>query len=208
MRYAPSILMLALLSWAATASAQPAANAGDAALIAEIEKIRQPGMMNVPRADGEFLRDLILERGYKRALEIGTSNGYSASWIALGLRKTGGKLITLEIDARRASLAEENFKRLGFESVVELRKGDALKLLPEIEGPFDLVFIDAWKPDYLEYLRMVLPKVRRGGAIIAHNITSHSAELREFVETVQKHPELETRIDRRSSAGMTVSFKK
>lgn len=208
MRIVLSLLTLALLLWPAVASTQRAAGPDDAALVAEIEKIRQPGMMNVPRADGEFLRDLILERGYKRILEIGTSNGYSASWMALALRKTGGKLITLEIDARRASLAEENFKHLGFESVVELRKGDALKLLPEIEGSFDLVFIDAWKPDYLEYLRLVLPKVRRGGAIIAHNITSHSAELREFVETVQKHPELETHIDRRSSAGMTVSFKK
>lgn len=180
----------------------------EAALRAEIAKIPQPGMMNVPRADGEFLHDLIVERGYKRVLEIGTSNGHSAAWMALALRKTGGRLITLELDERRASLAAENFKRLGFDDIVELRRGDALKLIPEIPGPFDLVFIDAWKPDYIRYFELTFPKVRPGGAIIGHNTSSHSGELAAFVKMVSEHPQLETTIDRRSSAGMTVSFKK
>lgn len=188
-------------------AAQPAP-LDDAGVRREVEKIRQPGMMNVPRADGEFLHDLIVERGYKRGLEIGTSNGYSAVWITLALRKTGGRLTTLEIDARRADLAAANFKRLGIEPSIELRRGDALTLIPAIEGPFDFVFIDAWKEDYPKYFELVFPKVRPGGAILAHNVLSHGAELRGFVEMLQKHPQLETRIERRSSAGLSVSIKK
>lgn len=188
--------------------AQKAPPTDEVALRAEIVRIPRPGMMNVPRADGEFLHDLIVERGYRRVLEIGTSNGHSAAWMALALRKTGGKLITLEIDEQRANLAAENFKRLGFDSLIELRRGDALKLIPNIEGPFDLVFIDAWKPDYGRYFELVFAKVRSGGAIVAHNVLSHEDELRGFVNMVSKHPQLETRLDRRSSAGMTVSFKK
>jgi predicted O-methyltransferase YrrM len=196
-----------LYLWVIPAAAQ-SVKLDDATIRAEVEKIRQPGMMNVPRADGEFLHDLVVGRGYRRGLEIGTSNGYSAVWIALGLRKTGGRLITLEIDARRADLAAENFKRLGLLPYVELRRGDALKLIPTIEGPFDFVFIDAWKEDYAKYFEQVFPKVRSGGAILAHNVLSHAPELQAFLEMIQKHPQLETHIDRRSPAGISVSVKK
>ncbi len=165
------------------------------------------GMMNVPRVDGEFLHDFIVERGYKRGLEIGTSNGYSAIWMGMALRKTGGKLVTLEIDKRRASLARKIFARVKFGEIIELREGDALEIIPELSGPFDFVFIDAWKPDYIRYFRMVFPKVRAGGAIFAHNVLSHGSEMRDFLEAVENHPDLETRIDRRSRAGISVSVK-
>jgi predicted O-methyltransferase YrrM len=200
--------MLPILGFVAVALAAQSAQLDDATIRTEVEQIRQPGMMNVPRADGEFLHDLVVQRRYRRALEIGTSNGYSAVWIALALRKTGGRLITLEIDARRADLAAENFKRLGLDPYVELRRGDALTLVPAIEGPFDFVFIDAWKEDYPKYLQLILPKVTAGGAILAHNVLSHAPELRAFVEILQKHPQLETHIERRSSAGISVSIKK
>ena len=165
------------------------------------------GMMNVPRVDGEFLHDFIVERGYKRGLEIGTSNGYSAIWMGMALRKTGGKLVTLEIDKRRASLARKNFARVKLGEVIELREGDALEIIPGLSGPFDFVFIDAWKPDYIRYFRMVFPKVRVGGAILAHNVLSHGSEMRDFLEVIQDHPGLATRIDRRSRAGISVSVK-
>jgi caffeoyl-CoA O-methyltransferase len=201
-------LLVAVLATHTAAGAQGLPATDDPAIVTEIEKLRQPGMMNVPREDGELLRDLILERGYTRALEIGTSNGYSAAWMALALRKTGGRLITLEIDEHRAALAARNFARLGLDAVIELRRGDALALLPALEGPFDLVFIDAWKRDYVEYLRLVFPKVRRGGAIVAHNVRSHAGELREFLRAIESHPELDTRIDHRSSAGTSISIKR
>lgn len=201
-------LMLPVLGFVALALAAQSVQLDDATVRAEVERIRQPGMMNVPRVDGEFLHDLVVGRGYRRGLEIGTSNGYSAVWIALALRKTGGRLITLEIDARRADLAQENFRRLGLEPYIELRRGDALKLIPTIEGPFDFVFVDAWKEDYPKYFELVFPKVISGGAIVTHNVASHDAALRDFVEMLQKHPGIETRIDRRSSAGLSVSIKK
>jgi len=165
------------------------------------------GMMNVPRVDGEFLHDFIVERGYKRGLEIGTSNGYSAIWMGMALRKTGGKLVTLEIDKRRASLARKNFARVKLGEVIELREGDALEIIPGLSGPFDFVFIDAWKPDYIRYFRMVFPKVRVGGAIFAHNVLSHGDEMRDFLEAVENHPDLETWIELRSRAGISVSVK-
>ena len=187
---------------------QEAARLDDGEIRAYLDGIHgKRGMMNVPRVDGEFLHDFIVERGYKRGLEIGTSNGYSAIWMGMALRKTGGKLVTLEIDKRRASLARENFRRVGFEDVIELREGDALEIIPGLSGPFDFVFIDAWKPDYIRYFRMVFPKVRVGGAIFAHNVLSHGSEMREFLEEIEKHPDLETWIERRSSAGISVSVK-
>jgi predicted O-methyltransferase YrrM len=189
------------------AAAQPV-QLDDAKIRREVEKIPQPGMMNVPRVDAELIHDLIVERGYKRGLEIGTSNGYSAAWIALAFRKTGGKLITLEIDERRADMAAENFKRLGLNPYIELRRGDALKLTPTIDGPFDFVFIDAWKEDYPKYFELVFPKLVSGGAILAHNVVSHGSELKEFVEMLRRHPKLETRIERRSYAGLSISIKK
>lgn len=198
--------LVAALALGAALAQQPPRD--EEALKAEFDKVRAPGMMNVPRVDGELLHDTIVQRGYKRALEIGTSNGYSGLWIALALRKTGGKLITLELDETRANLAAQNFKRLGFDDIIELRRGDALKILPTLEGPFDFVFIDAWKEDYPKYVEMVLPKVPSGGAILAHNVTSHRGDMEAFLKLVQNHPQLETTIDRRSSAGMSISFKK
>lgn len=201
-------LVLPVLGFAGVALGGQSVQLDDATIRAEVEQIRQPGMMNVPRPDGEFLRDFVVRRGYRRGLEIGTSNGYSAVWIALALRKTGGRLITLEIDAHRANLAAENFKRLGLEPYIELRRGDALKLIPKIEGPFDFVFIDAWKEDYPKYFDLVFPKVSSGGAILAHNVVSHAAQLKGFVEMLQNHPQLETHIDRRTFAGISVSIKR
>lgn len=207
-RLTAAVAVTVALALAALGAAQGPGPLDDATIRREVERLRQPGMMNVPRVDGEYLHDLVVERGYRRALEIGTSNGYSAVWLALGLRKTGGRLITLEIDPGRADLAAENFRQLRLEAQVELRRGDALALIPAIEGPFDLVFIDAWKEDYPKYLALVLSKVRSGGAIVAHNVVSHAAELRPFLELIERHPELETRIVRRSPAGLSVSIKR
>jgi predicted O-methyltransferase YrrM len=206
------LLIFVLFAAAALAPltvAAPEKPLDDAAIRAYLDRMHgQPGMMNVPRADGEFLHDFILEHNYKNVLEIGTSNGYSALWMAMALRRTGGKLTTLEIDAGRAALARENFRKTGLTQVIELREGDALRVIPTLDGPFDLVFIDAWKEDYLRYFELTFPKLRPGGAIVAHNVVSHGRDMQDFLQAVQNHPELETRIDRRSSAGLSVSLKR
>lgn len=200
---------LLLLAAALLGASQAESQLDDRTIRAYLAQIHgQAGMMNVPRADGEFLHDFILERGYQRGLEVGTSNGYSAIWMGLALRKTGGNLITLESNRHRASLARQNFARVKLEEVIELREGDALEIIPESEGPFDFVFIDAWKPDYIRYFRLLYPKLRPGGAILAHNVLSHDRQMQDFLEAIQSHPGLETRIERRSSAGISVSIKR
>ncbi|MCL4853217.1 MAG: O-methyltransferase [Bryobacteraceae bacterium] len=170
----------------------------------------QRGNMNIEAAEGEFLSGLVRQVRAKRVLEIGTSNGYSGIWLALGLRDTGGKLITLEIDNGRYSLAQENFRNTGVAPLIDSRLTDALQELEKIDGPFDMVFIDAWKPDYGKYLELVLPKVRSGGVITAHNVTSHPRDMQDFLARIRSDPQLKTGIVNLGSAkqGISVSWKK
>lgn len=163
---------------------------------------------NVWPADGEFLHDTLVERGYRRGLEIGTSNGYSAIWMGMALQKTGGHLITVEIDPELAARARQNFKQMKMEEIIELQEGDAFKVIPELEGTFDFVFIDAWKEDYLRYFQLVYPRVRPGGAILAHDVVWHAQRMDDFLHTIQSHPGLDTRIATVSGAGISVSIKR
>jgi len=164
------------------------------------------GGMNVPASDGRILYDIIKEHGYTRGLEIGTSNGYSALWLGLAFKENGGRLITIEIEPQRAREARENFKHAGLQDVIESRVNDALKEIQTVEGKFDFVFIDAWKPDYLKYLELVLPKMKPGGVITAHNVTSQGGLMRGFLNEIHSNPRLETTIDRSSRAGVSISY--
>ncbi len=166
------------------------------------------GRWNVPPEDGRFLYDLVLKRGYKRGLEIGTSNGYSSLWLGLAFRKNGGKLITIEIDPTRAGEARENFRKAGLEQVIDSRLNDAFQEIPKLEGEFDFVFIDAWKRDYKKFLDLLYPRVKVGGAITAHNVIDLGADMPEFLEAIQKAPALDTTLEKTSSAGISVSIKK
>ena len=130
--------------------------------------------MNVPTRDGQLLHDLILEGRYTRALEIGTSTGHSGIWIAWALSKTGGKLITIDIDERRHMKALENFEEAGLADYVDARLADAHQLVKELEGPFDFVFSDADKDWYKQYFLDVDPKLVVGGCYTTHNIRSSS----------------------------------
>ena len=168
----------------------------------------EKGMMNVAPAEGEYLSNLVRQLQARRVLEIGTSNGYSGIWFALGLRETGGKLLTLDIDEPRRSLALKNFKATGMTDLIESRLGDALKILPTLSGPFELVFIDAWKPDYKKYLDMTLALVPSGGVIAAHNVDSHPSEMPDFLEAIRSHPQLKTEFVRVGPAGLSVSHKR
>ncbi len=167
----------------------------------------QQDMWNVSPREGLYLYRLVVKHHLRRGLEIGTSNGYSGIWIASGMKATRGHLLTLEIDAGRADLARDNFHAARVERYVTLREGDARKLLPTLSGPFDFVFIDASKSDYLTYLDMVLPKVPPGGVIVAHNVIDMSSELQDFLRRVVTDPQLKTRIVNRGSGGFSVSFK-
>ena len=150
------------------------------------------GMMNVPTDDGRLLRVLAESAGAKQCVEIGTSNGYSAIWTCLGLLHTGGKLITHEIDAGRADLARENFKRAGVDGIAVLVVGDAHKEVAALKGPIDMVFLDADKEGYNDYLTKLLPLVRPGGLVLAHNTASAAGAMQDFLKAVTTSPDLET----------------
>lgn len=165
--------------------------------------------MNVPGSDGKVLYDLIIENNYTRALEIGTSTGHSGIWIAWALSKTGGKLITVEINEKRYKQAVENFRKAGLESFIDARLADAHELVAELEGPFDFVFSDADKDWYTRYLKLLLPKLENGGCFTAHNVSNrYMSGIREFLDYLDSLPNMETTIDRSSSSGISISYKK
>lgn len=169
---------------------------------------RRNPMMNVPPRDGRLLHMLVKISQAKSVLEIGTSNGVSAIWMALGLKQTGGRLTTLEIDADRAKLARENFAKAGLQDRIELIEGDALQTLKTLTGTYDLVFIDAAKSDYKKYLDLIYHRIPEGGVIVAHNAVRMAYSMRDYLDHVQNHPELDTVILTTGNDGVALSYKK
>lgn len=165
--------------------------------------------MNVPASDGQLLFDLVIKGGYTKALEIGTSTGHSGIWIAWALSKTGGKLITIDIDERRHKTALENFERAGLSDYIDARLADAHQLVKDLDGPFDFVFSDADKEWYKQYFIDVDPKLEVGGCFTAHNISMRrrGGGIGEFIDYVQSLPNYETTIDSRGG-GVSISYKK
>ena len=202
------LLLTALYLFAFSKNA-PAQGGADARALERLKWMRQNegNLWNVNADEGAFLRALAEKVHAKEGLEIGTSNGYSSIWIAMGLRKERGHLLTMEIDEGRAKLAQANFRAAGLDSVITLKLGDALKEVPKLRGPYDFVFIDAWKQDYVKYLDMVIPIVRPGGVIVAHNVTDLREELTDFIRAVQTNPQLKTTLENPGPGGFSVSYK-
>ncbi len=172
------------------------------------EQANQWRDMNVPVSDGRILYDLILKGKFRNALEIGTSTGHSAIWIAWALSKTGGKLITIEIDKRRYVEAMANFKKAGVIDYIDARLGDAHELVPALQGTFDFVFCDADKNWYKNYFIAMEPKLVKGGCFVAHNTNMRSADIREFLNYVEKHSGFTSTHDHSSRSGISITCKK
>ncbi len=158
---------------------------------------------NVPQHDGRLLRIMAETTGAKNIVELGTSTGYSGIWFGLALRKTSGKLTTYEIDADRAATARENFKKAGMEDLITIVEGDAHQKITKLTGPIDIVFLDADKEGYVDYLNKLLPLIRTGGLVIAHNINPRMADPA-YVEAITTNPNLETVV----RGGMSITMKK
>jgi predicted O-methyltransferase YrrM len=212
----PLTIRLVLLVAAILAVATPGvpASAPDADLDARVKSFlaSREGQwhdMNVPAVDGQTLHDLIVKHRYTRALEIGTSTGHSGIWIAWALAKTGGRLITIDIDEGRHRQAVANFEAAGVADRIDARLGDAHALVPALEGPFDFVFSDADKSWNVKYLQALLPKLRVGGCYTTHNVRPGGAswEGGDYLAFVKGVPALETTVDTRG-AGLAISFKK
>ncbi len=168
--------------------------------------------MNVPSRDGQFLFDLIVRNRYTRGLEIGTSTGHSAIWIAWAMSKTGGKLITIEIDEERYKEALGNFKKAGVSKYIDARLADAHDLVKELKGPFDFVFSDADKGWYKQYFIDIAPKMTVGGCYTTHNVSMRNREYggvtREYLDYLKSRPNFETTVDDKHSSGIAVSYKR
>jgi predicted O-methyltransferase YrrM len=158
--------------------------------------------------DGRILYDLILARGYKRGLEIGTGQGGSAIWMGLAFKKNGGKLITFEINAERAKAATVAFKKAGLDAVIECRNNDAFKEVPTLEGTFDFVFMDPGTPQHKKFLDLVYPHVAPGGAITSHEANYFDTRMPDFLKAITTDPNLETTITRTPTGGISASIKK
>ena len=163
---------------------------------------------NVPEADGRVLYDLVIKNKYTRALEIGTSTGHSAVWIAWAMSKTGGKLITIEINEGRYRTALKNFEKTGLSEYIDARLADAHDLVKELKGPFDFVFSDADKDWYRNYFIDLAPKLEVGGCFTAHNVLSTwDSGIEEFLDHVRSLPNFTTTINKASRSGISISYK-
>ncbi len=144
--------------------------------------------LSVPPQDGQALRLLVEAVDAKNVVEIGTSTGYSGLWFCLALQKTGGHLTTFEFDHGHALMAHRHFHDAGVENLVTIVEGDAHEQIMKLKMSIDVAFIDADKPGYVDYLNKVLPLVRPGGLILAHNVDM----VPDYVKAVTTNPDLVT----------------
>ena len=206
---------VALTPWlgphpSAAAHAQAAAGQLTPELDRLLRQIKQvdAGQLAVSEEDGRLLRVLTATGRAKRVLEIGSASGYSAIWIGLGLRDTGGRLVTIEFDPVRAREAADNVRRAGLADIVQVIHGDAFKEIPKLPGTFDLVFLDAWKKDYKRFLDLVLPRLDAGGLFLAHNVVNKGKDMPDFLAAIENNPLLLTSIVTPSGEGISISVKR
>jgi predicted O-methyltransferase YrrM len=210
LRTALPFVMIALIASGGIVAAQttpmPGVDPAIVKLLAEI-KAKDKGQLAVSEEDGRFMRLMVATRGARRALEIGGASGYSAIWIGMGLRATGGQLVTIEYDPVRAKELAANIKRAGLSDTVQVVSGDAFEQIPKVAGTFDFVFLDAWKKDYKRFFDMVYPRLDARGIFLAHNVVNKRNEMGDFLDAVLKHPNLWTTIVSPSGEGMSVSMR-
>ena len=207
-RYALSCALVTFLLLPAPASSrQGSIDPAVAKLLAGI-RAQDKGQLAVSEEDGRFLRVLVGATNARRVLEIGAASGYSAIWIGLGLQQTGGRLMTIEFDPVRAKEAAANVQRAGLSDIVQVIAGDAFKEIPKLQGPFDLVFLDAWKPDYKKFFDLVFPRLTPGGLFLAHNVINKKNDMLDFLTAIQAHPQALTTTVSPGHEGISLTYKR
>ena len=177
------------------------------ALLKQI-KAADKDQLAVSEEDGRFLRLLVVTTRATKALEIGSASGYSAIWMGLGMRETGGKLVTIEYDKARAAEAAANVKKAGLSDIVQVISGDAFAEIPKVPGTFDFVFCDAWKRDYQKFFSMVFPRMDKGGLFLGHNVINKRDEMADFLKTIHSSPAVLTSIVAPSGEGVSITLKR
>jgi len=167
-------------------------------------------LANTTAGDAMLLRVLVESTGAKNGVEVGTNTGYGAINMGIAFERTGGHLTTIEVNRRTAAAARDHLAKVGLDKVVTVVEGDALKVLPTLEGTYDFVFLDALKPDYLKYLKALEPKMKPGAVVVADNVIDYAAQMPDFLEYVESSPLYDTVIIRASmqkNDGMSVSYR-
>jgi caffeoyl-CoA O-methyltransferase len=166
--------------------------------------------LNTAPGDAMFLRIMVESSGAKRGVEVGTATGYGAMLMGLGFERNGGELITIDIDPKMVAAARKNLEEMQLQQTVTVMEGDALEVLPRLEGEFDFVFLDALKQDYLKYFQALEPKLVAGSVIVADNVIRSEYAMRDFLTFVRDHPDYRMTIIRASDEkddGMALIFK-
>ena len=203
-------LLFLMVSAGRTVQGVPGAPADiPSAVVTVLQQIKaaDKDQLAVSEEDGRFLRVMVVSSGTKRALEIGAADGYSAIWIGLGLRETGGRLTTIEYDPARARGAAANIRRAGLADIVTVVPGDAFQQIPKLAGAVDFVFLDAWKRDYKRFFDLLLPRLEPRGLLLAHNVVNKQTEMRDFLDAIHTDPRLFTSIVKPGNEGMSVSVR-
>lgn len=167
--------------------------------------------MNTTPGDAQFLRILVESSRATSGLEIGTATGYGAIVMGLGFERNKGHLTSIDIDAEMVATARTNVRKMKLQKTVAVVKGAALKVIPRLAGPFDLVFIDAWKEEYLAYLRAVEPKLQARAIIVADNVIQFADEMRDFLDAVDSDPKYQSVIvgaSEKKHDGMMVIYRR
>lgn len=174
-----------------------------------IRDFRRTGLNTAP-GDAMMLRILVRTHGSKRGVEVGAATGYGAINMGIAFEANGGTLETIDIDPNMVRASRENIRRMGLEKTVSVIEGDALKVLPALEGTYDFVFLDAVKRDYLRYFQALEPRLKPGALIVADNVIQSAAAMRDFLGFLENHPDYEMvtiRADDEKHDGMAIIYK-
>ncbi len=153
---------------------------------ADLSDLLGQAFMPVDRPSGRFLYNLVRTQGSRTVVEFGMSFGISTIHLAAAVRDNGsGRLITTELDAGKVRRATSHLSEAGLLDGVDIRHGDALETLRDLEGPIDMVFLDGWKLLYLPVLRLLEPKLRPGAAVVADDLVLFPEQLKSYLEYVR-----------------------
>jgi len=143
------------------------------------------GPLNVQYDDGVFLRLMVEMSKATSGVEVGAYNGYSAIHAGIAFERNGGKLTTIDIDPKAVEVSRANIAKFGLDKTITVVEGDALKVLPELKGEYDYVFIDAVKSDTLKYFQAIKPRLKVGAVIVVHNAVSSAAAMKDFLDAMK-----------------------
>ena len=161
-------------------------------VLTSLEKT-QKEFWNISRVTAEFLYNLIVTSKSQNVIEIGTSNGYSGIWLGKALKRTGGKLTTIEFYDKRLDIAKENFLKCGVLDIITPRQGDAATILEYLPKDYevDFAFVDAAKKEYIKFFHLIAPHLKIGGYLACDNVISHANKVQDFLDEINASSDYE-----------------